>query len=121
MLASEDPFYRDLGAKLAVGMPLRDIATSGLDHPPRDSQAADDEKANRSIRRLQEIGVGVVAPVDALAATPVDERRSPLVAGEGGAGRHGDDARRAPRAGAVVIDGTESEEEIVAALATRAR
>jgi (E)-4-hydroxy-3-methylbut-2-enyl-diphosphate synthase len=27
-LATEDPFYRELGTKLAVGMPLRDIATS---------------------------------------------------------------------------------------------
>ena len=68
MLATEDPFYRDLGAKLAVGMPLRDIATSDsilLTEIP----AADDEKAMRSIRRLQEIGVGIVADAAALAAT----------------------------------------------------
>ena len=50
-LASEDPFYRDLGAKLAVGMPLRDIATSDSIFL-REIPAADDEKANRSIRRL---------------------------------------------------------------------
>ena len=69
-MASEDPFYRDLGAKLAVGMPLRDIATSDS-ILLRELPDADDEKAIRSIRRLQEIGVGVIAPVDALAANPV--------------------------------------------------
>ena len=42
-LASEDPFYRDLGAKLAVGMPLRDIATSDSVFL-REIPAADDEK-----------------------------------------------------------------------------
>ena len=70
-LASEDPFYRDLGAKLAVGMPLRDVATSDsilLTEVPEPS----DEKAMRSIRRLQEIGVGVVADAAALAERPVD-------------------------------------------------
>ena len=75
-LASEDPFYRDLGAKLAVGMPLRDIATSDsilLTEVP----APSDEKAMRSIRRLQEIGVGVVADAAQLAERPVDNAVAP--------------------------------------------
>jgi (E)-4-hydroxy-3-methylbut-2-enyl-diphosphate synthase len=111
-LASEDPFYRDLGAKLAVGMPLRDIATSDSIFL-REIPAADDEKANRSIRRLQEIGVGVVAPVAALAATPIDNAVAAVPAKEA----KGDMAM--PKGAvrwAVVFDGTESAEEVKAAL-----
>jgi (E)-4-hydroxy-3-methylbut-2-enyl-diphosphate synthase len=111
-LASEDPFYRDLGAKLAVGMPLRDIATSDSIFL-REIPAADDEKANRSIRRLQEIGVGVVAPVAALAATPIDNAVAAVPAKEA----KGDMAM--PKGAvrwAVVFDGTESAEEIKSAL-----
>ena len=111
-LASEDPFYRDLGAKLAVGMPLRDIATSDSIFL-REIPAADDEKANRSIRRLQEIGVGVIAPVAALAATPIDNAVAAVPAKEA----KGDMAM--PKGAvrwAVVFDGTESAEEIKAAL-----
>jgi (E)-4-hydroxy-3-methylbut-2-enyl-diphosphate synthase len=111
-LASEDPFYRDLGAKLAVGMPLRDIATSDSVFL-REIPAADDEKANRSLRRLQEIGVGVVAPVAALAATPIDNAVAAVPAKEA----KGDMAM--PKGAvrwAVVFDGTESAEEVKAAL-----
>ena len=112
MLATEDPFYRDLGAKLAVGMPLRDIATSDsilLTEIP----AADDEKAMRSIRRLQEIGVGIVADAAALAATPIDNSVA-LVAAKGAA------SAAVPNCAArvaIVFDGTETEEEVKAALA----
>ena len=113
MLASEDPFYRDLGAKLAVGMPLRDIATSDS-IILREIPKPDDEKANRSIRRLQEIGVGVLAPVDALAKTPVANAIAMVAAKDAATATIPDCAARV----AVVIDGTESEEEIVAALAT---
>ena len=112
MLATEDPFYRDLGAKLAVGMPLRDIATSDsilLTEIP----AADDEKAMRSIRRLQEIGVGIVADAAALAATPIDNSVA-LVAAKGAASAAVPDC--AARV-AIVFDGTETEEEVKAALA----
>jgi len=110
-LASEDPFYRDLGAKLAVGMPLRDIATSDsilLTEIP----APGDEKAMRSIRRLQEIGVGVVADAAQLAERPVDNAVA-LVAAKGAASAAVPDC--AARV-AVVFDGTETTEEVKAAL-----
>jgi len=110
-LASEDPFYRDLGAKLAVGMPLRDVATSDsilLTEVPEPS----DEKAMRSIRRLQEIGVGVVADAAALTERPVDDAVA-LVAAKGAASAALPDC--AARV-AVVFDGTETEEEVKVAL-----
>lgn len=111
MLASEDAFYRDLGTKLAVGMPLRDIATADSVFL-REIPAATDEKALRSIRRLQEIGVGIIAPIAALAAHPIANAVA-LVA-----------ARDAPTAAmpqgavrlAITFDGTETAEEIAAAL-----
>ena len=112
MLASEDPFYRNLGAKLAVGMPLRDIATSDsifLRELPEPS----DEKANRSIRRLQEIGVGIIAPVAALAATPIDNTIATVAAKE----VKGDMAMpKGVVRWAVVFDGAESSEQIKSAL-----
>jgi len=111
MLASEDKFYADLGAKLAVGMPLRDIATSDSIFL-REIPAATDDKANRSIRRLQEIGVGIIAPAAALVATPVAHaialvtaREAPTAVMPAGASRM-----------AVAMDGTETAEEIAAAL-----
>ena len=69
-LESEDQFYAELGCMLAVGMPLRDIATSDsilLRQAPQASQ----EKAMRSIRRLQEIGCGVLVPEAELKKNPV--------------------------------------------------
>jgi len=110
-LASEDPFYRDLGAKLAVGMPLRDIATSDsilLTEVP----APSDEKAMRSIRRLQEIGVGVVADAARLAERPVDNAVALVAAKDATSAAVPDCAARV----AVVFDGTETEEEVKAAL-----
>ena len=113
MLASEDPFYRDLGAKLAVGMPLRDIATSDSIFL-REIPAAEDEKANRSIRRLQEIGVGVIAPLEALMKTPVPNAVAAVAAKEAKA-----DLAMPEGAArwAVVFDGTETADEVKAALA----
>ena len=110
-LASEDPFYRDLGAKLAVGMPLRDIATSDsilLTEVP----APSDEKAMRSIRRLQEIGVGVVADAAQLAERPVDNAVALVAAKAATSAAVPDCAARV----AVVFDGTETTEEVKAAL-----
>ena len=69
-LESEDQFYAELGCLLAVGMPLRDVATSDsilLREAPQVSQ----EKAMRSIRRLQEIGCGVLVPEAELKKNPV--------------------------------------------------
>ncbi|CAM9322521.1 unnamed protein product, partial [Phaeothamnion confervicola] len=66
--ARVDLMYRKLGCKLAVGMPFKDIATS-------DSlflrQIPTAKEARTALRRLQEVGVGVFAPLEALEATPL--------------------------------------------------
>ncbi|KAH7624269.1 hypothetical protein Ndes2526B_g01534 [Nannochloris sp. 'desiccata'] len=64
--------YRKLGAKLAVGMPFKDIATS-------DSilmyslPASSDVNGRRALRRLQEVGVHVLAPAEVLASDPLPD------------------------------------------------
>ena len=95
-------------------MPLRDVATSDsilLTEVPEPS----DEKAMRSIRRLQEIGVGVVADAAALAERPVDNAVA-LVAAKGAASAAVPDFAARD---AVVLDGTETQEE--EKVASRAR
>jgi len=60
-LAAPDALYKKLGFKTAVGMPFKDIATSDsivlLEAP-----AASDETARTALRRMQEVGVGVLVP-----------------------------------------------------------
>ena len=71
-LAQPELLYRKLGCKLAVGMPFKDIATS-------DSivmyalPGADDVNGRRALRRLQEVGVHVLAPAQVLAADPLPD------------------------------------------------
>ena len=67
-LSSHGALYDALGAKQAVGMPFRDIATSDslfLRELPADKDA------RTALRRLQEVGVGVLAPAAALAESPL--------------------------------------------------
>jgi (E)-4-hydroxy-3-methylbut-2-enyl-diphosphate synthase len=61
--------FAALGCKLAVGMPFKDIATSDsiiLDRTP----GPDDKDAALALKRLQEVGVGVLAPLAALQQNP---------------------------------------------------
>ncbi|CAN0052244.1 unnamed protein product [Discosporangium mesarthrocarpum] len=69
-LKTPDALYHKLGCKLAVGMPFKDIATADsifLEEVP----ALDDKTARTALRRLQEVGVGVLAPLSALEAAPL--------------------------------------------------
>lgn len=69
-LAKPDRLYVALGCKTAVGMPFKDIATS--DSIFLRKLPTEDQKAERTaLRRLQESGVGVLAPVDELAKTSI--------------------------------------------------
>tara|TARA_B100001540_G_scaffold11842_1_gene10450 strand:+ start:126 stop:2312 length:2187 start_codon:yes stop_codon:yes gene_type:complete len=113
-LASEDGFYRELGTKLAVGMPLRDIATCDsilLSEVP----AASEEKALRSIRRLQEIGVGVIVPAAALKATPLENAIALVTADEVGEALPAGAGRKA-----VTLNGFETTEQLKAVAASDA-
>lgn len=70
-LASPDSLYRRLGCKLVVGMPFKDLATSDsillTDGVPPES----DTTARRTLSRLQDAGVGILASIDALTANPL--------------------------------------------------
>jgi (E)-4-hydroxy-3-methylbut-2-enyl-diphosphate synthase len=108
--------YRRLGAKLVVGMPFKDIATADtiiMYQVP----ATSDREGRRALRRLQEVGVHVMAPAEVLAADPLPDavaimqlavaaaalrRQGPISLPEGAARL------------AVFVDGTESEEDLVA-------
>ena len=71
-LAAPDALYRELGCKTSVGMPFKDIATSDSILLPA-LPPASDTNARRTLRRLQESGVGVIAPAAALAAHPLPD------------------------------------------------
>jgi (E)-4-hydroxy-3-methylbut-2-enyl-diphosphate synthase len=69
-LKNPDNLYRSLGAKLVVGMPFKDIATSDSIYLP-EVPPADDKNARKTIKRLQDVAVGVLAPIDQLQANPL--------------------------------------------------
>jgi len=69
-LANPDKLYYNLGCKTAVGMPFKDLATSDsilLQQSP----AMDATKERTALRRLQEVGVGVLCAAEELAARPI--------------------------------------------------
>ena len=113
-LANPEVMYGKLGCKLAVGMPFKDIATSDS-IIMYDLPSASDAEACRAIRRLQEVGVNVMAPAETLKSTPF-EGAIPImqlkVAADAfkssgtveGAGEHF----------AVFVDGTETDEQLAA-------
>jgi (E)-4-hydroxy-3-methylbut-2-enyl-diphosphate synthase len=68
-LKNPDLMYRNLGAKMVVGMPFKDIATSDSIYLPV-VPAIDDKESRRAIKRLQDVAVGVLAPISELRAKP---------------------------------------------------
>lgn len=112
-LARPEHLYRALGAKLAVGMPFKDIATADsilLREVPAAS-AADQRTA---LRRLQESGVGVIVPFAALAATPLPNAVALVSATELHAAKGKPALPEGAGRVAVAVDGTESDEVIAA-------
>lgn len=70
LLKDPTSFYRSLGAKIAVGLPFKDISTSDtllMDQIP----SSEDLEGRRALKRLQEVGVHVIAPADVLDADPL--------------------------------------------------
>ncbi|CAM9351514.1 unnamed protein product [Chrysoparadoxa australica] len=66
-LSNPQLMYRELGCKTAVGMPFKDIATSDSIFL-RELPGAGDKEARTALRRLQESGLGVIAPAAAIEA-----------------------------------------------------
>jgi (E)-4-hydroxy-3-methylbut-2-enyl-diphosphate synthase len=67
---SSQYLYQDLGCKTAVGMPFKDIATSDSillrSLPP-----SSDTEARKHIRRLIDVNMGVIVPVEVLEKDPL--------------------------------------------------
>jgi (E)-4-hydroxy-3-methylbut-2-enyl-diphosphate synthase len=73
MLAKESaPYlYKELGFKTAVGMPFKDIATSDSVFM-RTLPAVDDVDARAALRRMMEVGTGVIVPAEELERNPLE-------------------------------------------------
>jgi len=69
-LKNPEQLYKDLGCKLIVGMPFKDIATSDSillrELPP-----TEDAAARLCLKRLLDVNVGLLAPLAALQANPL--------------------------------------------------
>lgn len=116
-LSSPEALYRQLGAKLVVGMPFKDIATSDSIFM-REVPPTSDKEGRRALRRLQEVGVHVISPAAALAADPLPGAVA-LVTLRDALSGSGNGSRPVPLpegAGrlALQIDGTETEEQLLA-------
>lgn len=69
-LKNPDALYRSLGAKLVVGMPFKEVATSDSIYLA-EVPSIEDTAARKAIKRLQDVAVGVVAPIEQLNANPL--------------------------------------------------
>jgi len=63
--------YKELGFKTAVGMPFKDIATSDSIFM-RNLPAADDASGRTALRRMMEVGTGVIVPAEELEKNPLE-------------------------------------------------
>lgn len=69
-LEKPDLLYRSLGAKTVVGLPFKEIATSDSIYLPKVPKA-DNVNARKTLKRLQEVAVGVFAPIHELLSNPL--------------------------------------------------
>lgn len=114
-LKASDVLYKKLGAKLSVGMPFKDIATSDSIFM-REIPPSSDVEGRRALRRLQEVTVHVIVPADKLAADPLPGAvtlhtlRDAVAAHMAGGVKLPAGSTRL----AIAVDGTESDAEIAA-------
>eukprot|EP00522_Entomoneis_paludosa_P011388 CAMPEP_0172451102 /NCGR_PEP_ID=MMETSP1065-20121228/9259_1 /TAXON_ID=265537 /ORGANISM="Amphiprora paludosa, Strain CCMP125" /LENGTH=751 /DNA_ID=CAMNT_0013203005 /DNA_START=90 /DNA_END=2345 /DNA_ORIENTATION=- len=101
--------YQELGCKTAVGMPFKDIATSDSIFM-RSLPPSSDTAARTAIRRLIEVSVGVIVPVEELEKDPLPNAVA-LMTLEQASAKNGELPEGAIRF-AVSLDGTESEEDL---------
>eukprot|EP00887_Chlorella_sp_A99_P004201 scaffold15.g4201.t1 len=114
-LEQPELLYRRLGCKLAVGMPFKDIATSDsvlMYQLPGPHDAG----GRRALRRLQEVGVHVLAPAEELAANPLADAVAVMQLAVA-ASAHRAGGLRLPEGAArlaVFVDGNESDADLAA-------
>mmetsp|Transcript_20976 Transcript_20976/g.35816 ORF Transcript_20976/g.35816 Transcript_20976/m.35816 type:complete len:751 (+) Transcript_20976:58-2310(+) len=101
--------YKELGFKTAVGMPFKDIATSDSIFM-RTLPAVDDANARTALRRMMEVGTGVIVPAEELTKNPLENAVALMSLTEAAEanGQLPDGAIRL----AIEIDGTEDDDLI---------
>ncbi|KAL7543041.1 hypothetical protein ACHAWF_007314 [Thalassiosira exigua] len=101
--------YKELGFKTAVGMPFKDIATSDSVFM-RTLPAADDAEKRTALRRMMEVGTGVIVPSEELEKNPLENAVALMSLGEAieAEGKLPEGAIRL----AIEIDGTEDDATI---------
>lgn len=102
--------YKELGFKTAVGMPFKDIATSDSVFM-RTLPEIDDVDARAALRRMMEVGTGVIVPAEELERNPL-ENAVALVSLKDAVASNGKLPTGAIRL-AVEIDGSEDDVTIV--------
>lgn len=106
--------YRDLGCKLVVGMPFKDIASTDSIFL-REVPHVGDAESRVHLKRLQESGMGVLAPVEELEKNPLQNAVAIVPLRDALARADADGTIPLPDGAgrfAVTLDGTESEEEV---------
>ncbi|KAA6429562.1 MAG: chloroplast 1-hydroxy-2-methyl-2-(E)-butenyl-4-diphosphate synthase precursor [Trebouxia sp. A1-2] len=112
-LEAPEQMYRKLGAKMVVGMPFKDQATSDTLYMPQIPPSSD-KTGRRALKRLQEVGVHVMAPANVLVEDPLPHAVAVQPLREVATASQNGGHSLPPGAGrfAVTIDGTETEEEV---------
>eukprot|EP01026_Neomeris_dumetosa_P007941 TRINITY_DN1247_c0_g1_i2.p1 TRINITY_DN1247_c0_g1~~TRINITY_DN1247_c0_g1_i2.p1 ORF type:complete len:435 (-),score=74.15 TRINITY_DN1247_c0_g1_i2:473-1642(-) len=103
-----DIFYSKLGCKLAVGMPFKDIATSDT-ILVRQLPPSTDSEGRVTLKRLQEVGVNVLVPIDVLAKDPMPNAVALYTLTDA---LNGVNLPEGCKRFVVTIDGTETDEQI---------
>lgn len=103
--------YQQLGCKMAVGMPFKDLATSDS-ILMRDPPSSEEVNSRRALKRLIEVSMGVIVPVEKLEEDPLQNAVA-LIDLEEAVARGGKLPKGAIRM-AVTVNGKESEETIAA-------
>lgn len=69
-LQKPDQLYVSMGAKTVVGLPFKDIACADSVYLT-EIPSKDDKEARRTIKRLQDVAVGMIGDYDALVENPI--------------------------------------------------
>jgi len=68
-LQNSEALYRSLGARMVMGLPFKEIDTSDSIYLPKVPHI-DDKASRKTIKRLQDVNMGVIAPIEELIANP---------------------------------------------------
>eukprot|EP00923_Selenidium_pygospionis_P048030 GHVN01082769.1.p1 GENE.GHVN01082769.1~~GHVN01082769.1.p1 ORF type:complete len:668 (+),score=52.93 GHVN01082769.1:48-2051(+) len=117
-----DKLFSDLGCKLSVGMPFKDVATS--DSVYVTDLSGMDTRKEATLKRLQQSGVGVLAPIESLRSKPLSGGVSVVSLAEWVDANGISKSMELPQGSrrvAIIIDGRETREQLMAVAASDRR